>query len=85
MSLPESCTIGFRWDGKPIGERTTLGDLDCYVTGSNPESAVLIIHDIFGWTLKNTRLLADHYAQEANITVYLPDLYARIPKNLLQK
>lgn len=36
--------------------------------------AILIVHDIFGWTLPNARLLADHYAKEADATVYLPDL-----------
>jgi len=35
----------------------------------------MIVHDIFGWTLNNTRLLADHYAEEADVTVYLPDFY----------
>ena len=34
----------------------------------------MIIHDIFGWTLPNSRLLADHYAKEVDATVYLPDL-----------
>lgn len=36
--------------------------------------AVLIVHDLFGWNLPNARLLADHYAKEADATVYLPDL-----------
>jgi hypothetical protein len=35
---------------------------------------VLIVSDVFGWTLPNTRLLADHFAREANLTAYLPDL-----------
>ena len=83
MSLPESCQIGFRWDGKPAGNNAKLGDIDCYVTGSNQEAVVLIIHDIFGWSLVSTRLLADHYAEEANVTVYLPDLYAR--ENVIEK
>ena len=36
--------------------------------------AILMVHDIFGWTFPNARLLADHYAKEADATVYLPDL-----------
>ena len=35
----------------------------------------MIIHDLFGWKSPNPRLLADHYAKEANATVYVPDLY----------
>lgn len=35
---------------------------------------IMIVHDIFGWTSANTRLLADHYAKEADATVYIPDL-----------
>lgn len=76
MSIPVSscCTTGFRWEGTPKGHETKLGDNQAYVTGSNKDAAVLIIHDIFVWTLNNARLLADHYAEEADVTVYLPDL-----------
>lgn len=34
----------------------------------------MIIHDLYGWEFTNTRLLADHYADEVNATVYVPDL-----------
>lgn len=35
----------------------------------------MIISDIFGWTLKNTRLLADKESAELGVKVYVPDLY----------
>ncbi|KAL9133349.1 MAG: hypothetical protein Q9175_005470 [Cornicularia normoerica] len=35
----------------------------------------MMIHDIYGWTFPNARLLADHYSKEANATIYLPDFY----------
>lgn len=35
----------------------------------------MIVHDVFGWKSPNPRLLADHYAKEADATVYVPDLY----------
>jgi hypothetical protein len=35
----------------------------------------MIIHDLLGWTFTNTRILADHYAEEVDATVYVPDLY----------
>lgn len=34
----------------------------------------MIIHDLFGWTFPNTQILADHFAEEVNATVYIPDL-----------
>ena len=37
---------------------------------------MMMVHDIFGWTFPNARLLADHYAKEADATVFLPDLYS---------
>lgn len=69
------CVEGFEWNGKPSSEVKKLGTHDAYVVGSNTEIAILIIHDVFGWTFTNTRLLADHYAREVNATVYVPDLY----------
>lgn len=36
--------------------------------------AIMIVHDILGWTLPNLWLLADHYAKEADATVYMPVL-----------
>lgn len=71
----ENCKSGFNWNGKPTGSETTLGKNKTYVTGDNKDAAVLIIHDIFGWTFPNLRLLADHFAKEANVTVYLPDFF----------
>lgn len=35
----------------------------------------MIIVDLLGWTFGNVRLLADHYAREANATVYVPDFF----------
>jgi hypothetical protein len=73
MAMTSCCATGFRWEGTPKGSESKLANVKTYVTGTNKEAAVLIVHDIFGWTLNNTRCLADHYAEEANVTVYLPD------------
>ncbi|KAF2202443.1 alpha/beta-hydrolase [Delitschia confertaspora ATCC 74209] len=73
--MSECCKSGFKWDAQPTGTTTKLGDLPVYVAGDNKSAAILIIHDLFGWTLPNVRLLADHFAKEANATVYLPDFY----------
>lgn len=70
----EFCKAGFAWNGESVGKESTLGKNNAYVTGDNKDAAILIICDIYGWTLPNIRILADHYAKEANATVYVPDL-----------
>lgn len=69
------CLQSFDWEGTPTGHESTLADLPTYVTGSNPDAAVLYIHDALGWQFKNARLLADHLAKESNTTVYIPDFF----------
>ncbi|OCL13696.1 endo-1,3-1,4-beta-D-glucanase [Glonium stellatum] len=73
--MSDCCKTGFNWDGQPTGKETTLANKKAYVTGTDKNAAVLIVHDVFGWTFQNVRLLADHYAKEANATVYLPDFF----------
>jgi hypothetical protein len=70
----ESCCLkGFRWNSTPTGQETELAGLKCYRTGSDPKVAIMLIHDLYGWTFINTRLLADHLADEVGATVYVPD------------
>jgi dienelactone hydrolase len=69
------CFRGFQWDGTPTGRIDKLANNDAYIAGSTPDRAVLLIHDALGWTFPNIRLLADHYAKEANATVYVPDFF----------
>jgi len=69
----ENCKTGFSWNGTPTGKETTLGDNKAYVAGTSKSAAILIIHDLYGWTFTNLRLLADHFAKEADATVYLVD------------
>lgn len=70
----DNCKSGFKWNGQTVGKETKLNNTNAYVTGDSKDAAILIITDVFGWTLPNVRLIADHYAQEANATVYVPDL-----------
>ena len=65
---------GSIWTGSPKGTETTFEGTGCYVIGNNPDVAIMVIHDLFGWTYPNIRLLADRYAEEVNATVYVPDL-----------
>ncbi|KAH8730275.1 dienelactone hydrolase [Phaeosphaeriaceae sp. PMI808] len=71
----DDCKTGFAWNGTTTGKESTLGERNAYVAGDNKDAAVLIIADIFGWKLPNIRLIADHYAKEANVTVYVPDFF----------
>lgn len=75
MTITECCLKGFKWNGSPVGREDKLADLDVYITGDNADVGILVIPDLFGWAFPNIRLLADHYAQEANATVYVPDFF----------
>ncbi|GMG51150.1 unnamed protein product [Aspergillus oryzae var. brunneus] len=72
--MGDCCLKGFRWDGKPAGRETILAGMSCYTVGTNSSVAILLLHDLFGWTFPNTRLLSDHLAEEVGCTVYVPDL-----------
>jgi dienelactone hydrolase len=71
----ENCKTGFKWNGETTGKESTLGKTNAYVAGDSKDAAVLILTDIFGWKLPNIRLIADHFAKEAQATVYVPDLF----------
>jgi hypothetical protein len=73
------CFKSFAWDGTPVGHEGTLASNPTYITGSNASAAVLFVHDALGWKFGNARLLADHFAKEANVTVYLPDFFGGEP------
>ncbi|KAL8371060.1 hypothetical protein RB595_001081 [Gaeumannomyces hyphopodioides] len=79
------CLRGFKWDGTPTGRTEKLGGNDVYVAGTNAEAGVLLVHDLFGWTFGNLRLLADQVAREADVTVYMPDLFGGevLPSDLI--
>ena len=77
MAVSQCCLKGFEWDGTPVGKVVPFPTTSnqAYVTGSNPERAIMLIHDLLSWNFTNTRLLADHFAREVDATVYVPDLY----------
>ncbi|KAL9043769.1 MAG: hypothetical protein Q9214_003053 [Letrouitia sp. 1 TL-2023] len=73
--MSQCCLLGFKWSGTPSGKEESFEAVNTYIAGSNKDAAIIIIHDIFGWTFPNARLLADHFAEEADATVYLPDFF----------
>ncbi|KUJ12522.1 alpha/beta-hydrolase [Mollisia scopiformis] len=73
--MSECCVRGSLWQGTPSGRETTLSKNKSYRTGSNKDVTILFIHDAYGWTFRNIRILADAYAKEVDATVYVPDFF----------
>ncbi|KAJ9608173.1 hypothetical protein H2200_007161 [Cladophialophora chaetospira] len=85
--MGDCCLKGFQWEGEPKGKESVLANRSCYVTGSKSDAGIMVIHDLFGWTLRNIRVLADHYADEVGATVYVPDFFGGevLPADILKK
>ncbi|KAH7141804.1 putative hydrolase [Dactylonectria macrodidyma] len=73
--MADCCLKGLRWEAKTKGRDENVAGLNCYATGSNKDVAIIVIHDLFGWTFENIRILADHFAEEVDATVYVPDCF----------
>ncbi|KAL1614744.1 hypothetical protein SLS54_009501 [Diplodia seriata] len=76
--IQQCCAAGEIHTGTPSGRVDKVHGLDCYIAsppvGTEPEGVVVILPDVFGWELVNTRILADAYAAKGNYLVYLPEL-----------
>lgn len=74
-TTPLCWKAGSQWKGQPKGKESTLSANKVYVAGDvDSKVAILFVHDALGWTSHNARLLADHFAEQLNAAVYLPDL-----------
>ena len=76
MTEHDCCTRGSVHSGTHVGETVIIAGVDTYIarnTNSNGR-AIFFLHDGFGWAFINNRLLADTFAVQANVDVYLPDL-----------
>ena len=77
--MSSCCTSGFSWHGTPQGRESKIFDHDVYIAGDDDDEkkdvAILFLHDIFGWTFGNNRLLADHFAREVGGRVFVVDLW----------
>ncbi|OLN85924.1 Protein AIM2-like protein 3 [Colletotrichum chlorophyti] len=78
-----------RGDVEPQGTEEIVYGLPTYVThpepGREPLGVVVVMPDMFGWKLHNTRALADAYARRIPAVVLLPELmngYA-LPESVL--
>ncbi|KAK3355581.1 hypothetical protein B0H65DRAFT_452472 [Neurospora tetraspora] len=80
MSVPvcADCFKGtLRGDVIPTGHEDVIHGLPTYIATPEPWvkplGTVVLITDAFGWTLRNTRALADSYAKRVPCIVYVPD------------
>ncbi|KAL4635153.1 Carboxymethylenebutenolidase-like [Arapaima gigas] len=73
---PCPCDIGDRMEYGGLGEEVQIEHIKAYVTKPSVDSdkAVIVIHDIFGWQLPNTRYMADLLASNGYVAV-CPDLF----------
>lgn len=72
----DCCKQGYFQNGTAKGSETKIGDHDVYVTGpETADKAIVMVTDVFGWDLINTRVLADKYAEALGARVYLPDYF----------
>ncbi|KAL9014057.1 MAG: hypothetical protein Q9173_001265 [Seirophora scorigena] len=81
-----ACCAGNLYEGTPRGREETLRGFSSYVTeppGNIPAKGIIvIIPDAFGWTFKNTRILADTYAERVGARCLLPDFMDGKPADL---
>ena len=75
----ERCTSGSVLPGEPKGELRG----DAYFAAGpaelkerNKSKAIILLTDIFGLPLKNSKILADQLAEKAGCDVWVPDQFA---------
>jgi hypothetical protein len=71
------CISGSLHTGTPKGHTELVHGIQTYVTkpsdGTPPKALIILISDAFGWSIPNSRLLADGYAEKGGFMVYVPD------------
>ncbi|KAF8065064.1 dienelactone hydrolase endo-1,3,1,4-beta-D-glucanase [Lyophyllum atratum] len=76
IPLTEDCIKGVTFEGTPKGVMKTINGVNTYVAkaerASNPRRALLLLTDIFGLPLVNSKLMADDFAANGFDT-FIPD------------
>ncbi|SCU92730.1 LAFA_0F12486g1_1 [Lachancea sp. 'fantastica'] len=68
------CTTGSLHEGEPAGEIKEVFGLLTYVAGSSSsEKVIVILSDIYGLKIPNTKLIADQFAK-SGYQVFVPDI-----------
>ncbi|XP_060110042.1 carboxymethylenebutenolidase homolog [Heteronotia binoei] len=75
---PCPCNAGDTLDYKSIGHEISVEHISAYLCKPSlpTEKAVIVIHDIYGWQLPNTRYIVDMLAANGYLAI-LPDFYKR--------
>ncbi|KZO96061.1 hypothetical protein CALVIDRAFT_564329 [Calocera viscosa TUFC12733] len=84
MKLCADCISGRRLPGTPKGDMIKVGSLDCYYArapeggraSTADKNVILLLTDIFGLPLGNPKIMADSFAIETGLDVYVPDMFA---------
>uniref|UniRef100_A0ABM5GAA0 Carboxymethylenebutenolidase homolog n=1 Tax=Pogona vitticeps TaxID=103695 RepID=A0ABM5GAA0_9SAUR len=73
---PCPCDIGDKFEYKGLGNDISVGHIKAYLNkpSVSTDKAVIVIHDIFGWQLPNTRYIADLFTSNGYISI-LPDFF----------
>ncbi|NWS63662.1 CMBL Carboxymethylenebutenolidase, partial [Chunga burmeisteri] len=76
-SRPCPCDIGDRFDYGGRGQEAQVEHIKVYICKppASTDKAVIVIHDIFGWQLPNTRYIADMLVANGYIAI-CPDFFA---------
>lgn len=73
---PCPCNIGDKFEHQEHGHEVPIEHIKAYITqpSLSSDKAVIVIHDIFGWKLPNTRYIVDMLADKGYIAV-CPDFF----------
>ncbi|XP_048371140.1 carboxymethylenebutenolidase homolog isoform X1 [Sphaerodactylus townsendi] len=73
---PCPCNIGDTFDYRSLGCEISVEHISAYLCkpSLSAEKAVIVIHDIYGWQLPNTRCIVDMLAANGYLAI-LPDFY----------
>ncbi|GAA5869157.1 hypothetical protein JCM3774_003967 [Rhodotorula dairenensis] len=73
--LEKACFQGYVLDGEPKGTMEDLGGLAYYFApGKSTERAIVLGTDLFGLGIPNCKVLADWFAENTGLPVFVPDL-----------
>jgi len=83
MKLCPDCVSGVILPGTPKGQMVKLGAFDAYLASPSPELrapvadqvAVVLFTDVFGLPLGNPKVMADAFAKELGVDVWVPDMF----------
>ncbi|GJN92376.1 hypothetical protein Rhopal_005406-T1 [Rhodotorula paludigena] len=72
------CLKGYRLEGGPKGKMAELDGVSYYLAEGpkgDKERAIVLASDLFGFGLPNTKLVADWFAENTGLSVFVPDLF----------